>query len=147
MSFNLRMEFWGWTIGRLRLSTFPPKVHSGPFLIGISSVRNRYAFYSKIGQLYSSMLLYLEIGNSNFPLFFRYFFCDCNSVVLILFSEISVVARKLNMTCPIRIFEKFHFTPKSCFSRCSKSNFQIRPIGTYSPDSRSLSSSRVTVCQ
>ena len=85
MRFNLRIEFWCWTIGRLRLSTFPPKVHSGPLLICILLVFNRSAFYFRIGQLYSSMILYLEIANSNFPLFFRSLSRDCNSIVLILY--------------------------------------------------------------
>ena len=79
----------------------------------------------RIRQLYSRVILYLEIANSNFPLLFRLLSRDCNSVLLILFSDIFSCREKLEHIMPIRIFEKFHFTPKSCFLRCSRSNFQI----------------------
>ena len=126
MSFDLRNKFWSWTIGRPRMSTFPPKLHSGPLLIIIFSSPNRSVYYFRIRQLYSSVILCLEMANSNFPLLFwtafpRLYF-DCFDLIFLRFS---VVARKLSMTGSIQIFEKFHFTPKLRCSCCSRSNFQI----------------------
>ena len=72
--------------------------------------------YIMIGQLFSRVLLgsrKLRIAIShcfNLPLS-----RNCNSIVLILFRIFSVVARKLGMTCAIRISENFHLTSKSCF--------------------------------
>ena len=53
MSFGLRNKFLGHTIGRFRLSIFPPKVRSGPLeftllplVITLSSVENEAALLS-----------------------------------------------------------------------------------------------------
>ena len=147
MSFNLRIEFWGWTLGRLLLSTFPLKVHSVPLLINIFFFRNRSVSYLRMRQLYSSMIIYLEIAYRNFPLIFRLLSRDCNSVVLMILcrlrlcadsdfvqtqslslhkiSEIFSCREKLEHDTPNLNFCKIFFNPKSCFARCSKSNFQI----------------------
>ena len=59
----------------------------------------------------------LEIGNSNFPLFFCHFSAIVNSVVLIFYFLFSVVARKLSMTGSIRIFEEKKFHSKTTYFR------------------------------
>ena len=74
MSFHLRTKVLGWTIGRLRLSTFPPKVHSGPLRINILFFRNRAVSYFRIGQLYSRVIFISGNCELKFPAaFFDYF--------------------------------------------------------------------------
>ena len=91
----MRNEFWGWTIGRLRLSTFPLKVHSGPILIRFNLHSRSFCLLLRMRQLYSRTILYLEIENSVFPLFFRLLSHDCCLVLLILFSDIFSYREKL----------------------------------------------------
>ena len=105
------MEFWFWTIGTLRLSTFPPKAHSGSARFRSSFVIT--VFYIKIGQLYSrGFYYYLGNCNSNFPLFFCHFSRYCQFGRSFLHFLFSVVARKLSITGSIRIFEKKNSIPK-----------------------------------
>ena len=102
------MSFWVWTIGRPRLYTFSPKVHSGPLLMNIFFSRNRSFSYSRMRPLYSSMILYLEIANRNFPLFFFLLISrDCSPV-----SEIFSCREKVEHDMLNSNFSKIPFHPK-----------------------------------
>ena len=115
----------GWTIGRLRLSTFPPKVHSGPLRINILFFRNRSVSYFRIGQLYSRVIFISRNSESIFPLLFSTTFPRLYFGWSVLaFLRFSVVARKLSMTGSVRIFEKLHFNLKLRRSHFSRSKFQ-----------------------
>ena len=84
MSFHLRTKVFGWTIRRLRLSTFQPKVHSGPLQINAFFFRNRSVSYFRIGQLYSRVIYIWKLRIAISRCFFQLLSRDCNLVVLIL---------------------------------------------------------------
>ena len=106
-------------------------------------------FLPRIRQLVSRPNFVLEITNRNFELLiFDYFpaivvrfFWSC---FMIFFS----CREKLEHDMLNSKLWKILFHPKILFlKRCSRSNFQTWPTGTFCPDSKSMSSSRVAVCQ
>ena len=92
--------------------TFPPKVHSGPILIPFLLHSLSHCLLLKMRQLYSPIFLYLEIANSNFPLFFRLLSRNFSSVLLILFSDIFSGREKLDNDMLYSNFRKIPFHPK-----------------------------------
>ena len=63
MSLSLINNFFGWTIGQLRLSTFPPTVYSGPLLILFSSLLAIALPFVKN----KSALISYDLCTNNFP--------------------------------------------------------------------------------
>ena len=95
------------------MSTFPPKVHSGPDEITLLSLAIIFCLLPRIRQLFSRSNYVSETAKTNFPLLFlttfpRFQF-ESSDLVFLIFS---VIATNLSMECSNRIFEKLHFTPK-----------------------------------
>ena len=122
MSFDSRIEFWNWTIGRSQLSTSPLRVlWSTSYLCLLYSQSLFFLF--RIGQLYSRVIFFtwklrIAISRCFFSTTFPRLSFDCSDLAFLRFA---VVARKLSMTGSIRIFEKIHLTPKLRCSYCSRS--------------------------
>ena len=112
MSFHLRPKVFGWTIRRLRLSTFPPKVHSGPLRINAFFFRNRSVSYFRIGQLYSRVIYIWKLRIAISRCFFQLLSRDLVWLFWSCISEIFSCREKVELDRLILSFWKITFHPK-----------------------------------